>query len=542
MSIINTLNLINKFKFIFSNKIRDIYLNSSLYNKKISKLDGLSLVYKPNPSIFDCLVKYKKKKHNINNYQTKNMWSLNSKKFNEVKYLHNFYWLYSIDLKSSNEITQSIIEKWIDNNKDYNSRSWEMDLLSKRVISWISNSHLTYNDGKDDYKKKFNFIIRKQVNHLKNEINRSKSFDDKLIGCTAIILAGLAYQDKIFLLFGFNLLKKISNHSLDTEGFPKSRSLRQLVFYLKYLVLIRELLKDSQKEIPDYLEENIYYLGQAYNLFFQNSSKSFLFNGNHEINNDEFNSYLKLNGYNFKFQNNEISGYIYLKNQKSSIIIDVGSPPEKIYSQDYQSGIFSFEFLYLDTKIITNSGYYQKKRHQLNTISRSSASHSTLILDNSSITKFRRNSLGKDFSDGNFRVFNKKYFAEKDKWMIEASHDGYQKMYGVIHNRKIEFLCKKFILSGTDTLFKKNNFKKTNFEIRFHLTPGTKVTKTIDQKNILIETENTGWKFSCLNYSIDVETGLYFGKKNTYIENQSIFISGFTNNNEQKIFWKLEKI
>ena len=61
MSIINTLNLINKFKFIFSNKIRDIYLNSSLYNKKISKLDGLSLVYKPNPSIFDCLVKYKKK-------------------------------------------------------------------------------------------------------------------------------------------------------------------------------------------------------------------------------------------------------------------------------------------------------------------------------------------------------------------------------------------------------------------------------------------------------------------------------------------------
>ena len=167
MSIINTLNLISKFKFIFSKKIRNFYLKSSLYNKKISKLDSLSLVYKPNPNIFDCLVKYKKKKHNIGNYQTKNIWSQNSKKFNEIKFLHNFYWLYSIDLKSSNEITQSIIEKWIDNNKDYNSRSWEMDLLSKRVISWISNSRLTYNDSKDEYKKKFNFIVRKQVNHLK---------------------------------------------------------------------------------------------------------------------------------------------------------------------------------------------------------------------------------------------------------------------------------------------------------------------------------------------------------------------------------------
>ena len=62
MSIINTLNLISKFKFIFSKKIRNFYLKSSLYNKKISKLDSLSLVYKPNPNIFDCLVKYKKKK------------------------------------------------------------------------------------------------------------------------------------------------------------------------------------------------------------------------------------------------------------------------------------------------------------------------------------------------------------------------------------------------------------------------------------------------------------------------------------------------
>ena len=92
--------------------------------------------------------------------------------------------------------------------------------------------------------------MRKQVNHLKNEINRSNSFDDKLIGCAAVILAGLAYQDKVFLIFGFGLLKKIISFSLDDDGFPKSRSFRQLIFYLKYLVLIRELLKESQKRSP----------------------------------------------------------------------------------------------------------------------------------------------------------------------------------------------------------------------------------------------------------------------------------------------------
>ena len=37
----------------------------------------------------------------------------------------------------------------------------------------------------------------------------------------------------------------------------------------------------------------------------------------------------------------------------------------------------------------------------------------------------------------------------------------------------------------------------------------------------------------CKDHPIDVETGLYFGKKNSFSENQNIFISGFTNNQEQ---------
>ena len=41
---------------------------------------------------------------------------------------------------------------------------------------------------------------------------------------------------------------------------------------------------------------------------------------------------------------------------------------------------------------------------------------------------------------------------------------------------------------------------------------------------------------------IGVETGLYFGNKNKYIENQNIFISGITQNNEQLIEWQISKI
>jgi len=59
---------------------------------------------------------------------------------------------------------------------------------------------------------------------------------------------------------------------------------------------------------------------------------------------------------------------------------------------------------------------------------------------------------------------------------------------------------------------------------------------------VLIELENSGWRFHSNNGSIDVETGLYFGKKNIFSENQNIFISGITQNEDQLIEWEISKI
>ena len=72
--------------------------------------------------------------------------------------------------------------------------------------------------------------------------------------------------------------------------------------------------------------------------------------------------------------------------------------------------------------------------------------------------------------------------------------------------------------------------------------PNSKVTKTQDNQTVLIELENSGWKFYTNDGLIDIETGLYFGKKNRYSENQNIFISGNTQNEEQLIEWEITKI
>ena len=72
--------------------------------------------------------------------------------------------------------------------------------------------------------------------------------------------------------------------------------------------------------------------------------------------------------------------------------------------------------------------------------------------------------------------------------------------------------------------------------------PNVKVTKIQDSKSILIELENSGWKFYSEHGSIDVENGLYFGKKNTFSENQNICISCVGQNEDQIVQWEIIKI
>ena len=539
----NSFNYINQFFFFFTNKTRNFYLNSIIYNKKISNIENRNLEYKPSPGLIDCIIKYKKKKNKIDDFYLDSIWKNKNISKKDYEKLHNFFWLFTLDLKSSKEITQLIILNWINSNNNYNPKNWEINILSKRIIAWISNSKLTYEDSSEDYKKNFNKIIQKQANHLINEIERSKDLDDKIIGCSALVLVGLAYQYKSkYLEFGLNSLKKIIKYSLDDDGFPKSRNIRQLSFYYKYFILIREWLKDSQTDIPEYIDETIYNLGNAYSLTFQNLKQSILFNGNHEINNDDFNSYLIKFGYKFKNENQEIGGYSIQRNKKIALIMDVGSSPEKKFSKDYQSGALSFEIISSGNKIICNSGYFQNHEHKLNELSKSTATHSTLVIDNTSSCKLRKIGNKSSVIDKGVKILNKSIVFEKNYWNVLASHNGYLKKYGIIHERKIEFFPENNKFVGTDTLFKKKDYKSINFEIRFHLEPSSKVMKTQDNKTIFIEVKNEGWKFTCDKYEINLETGLYFGKKNSYTENKNIFISGMTQNENQNIKWELIRI
>jgi uncharacterized heparinase superfamily protein len=528
--------------FNLKHRINKIYQNSNLYDKKISKTYGNTFEYKPSPHLLSSIVKYQKKKYKIEDFALESIWSesINSK---DYKKLNNFFWFFSLDLKSSKKTVQSIISNWINNNVRYNNKSWDFDLTSKRVISWLSNHELTYDENDKEYNIKFDSSIQKQVNHLINEIKNSKVFENKMIGCAAIILTGLAYQNnKNYLDNGLSLLREIIKTSIDNSGFPKSRNIKQLSFYLKYFILIREWFKESQNTIPEYIDETIYYLGTNYAFLWQNIKHDILFNGNYISNNDEFDQYLKRFNYTFKNQNKEVAGYAILKNKKIILTMDIGANPVGSQSNDYQSGALSFEIISGGKKLICNSGYFANKLNKLNKLSKSTALQSTLNIEDYSSCSFKKSKLPGYIIDQGLKIINKNIVFENNYWKISASHDGYLKKFSSIHAREIEFYPEQIKFIGTDKIIRKNKDKNVKFDIRFHLDPDSKVMKTQDNRSILIELENEGWKFSCEKFDINIDNGLYFGNKNSYKENHNIFISGITHETEQIIKWEITKL
>ena len=538
-------SLLDDLSLIYLNtkkNIYKIYQNSSFYDKKISKIFNNNFEYKPSPYLFSSIVKYQKKKYKIDDFALESIWQDNIKTKDYEK-LNNFFWFFSLDLKSSKKIVQSLIIKWINNNNKYNDKSWNFDLTSKRLISWLSNHQLTYEDSDKEYRIKFDHCIQKQANHLLSEIKNSNDFENKMIGCAAIILTGLAYQNnKNYLDNGLNILKKIIKSSINNQGFPNSRNINQLIFYLKYFIVIREWFKESQNTVPEYIDETIYYLGLSYAFIWQNINHDILFNGNYISNNNEFDQYLKRFGYTFKNENKEVAGYAILKNKKIILAMDIGPSPINTHSNNYQSGALSFEIISSGKKLISNSGYFANKRNKLNKLSKSTALQSTLIIEDYSSCSFKKREISGYVIDQGLKIINKNVIFEENYWKISASHDGYLKKFGSIHNREIEFYPEQTKFVGTDKIIRNNKDKNVKFDIRFHLDPGSKVMKTQDNKSILIELEDEGWKFSCDKFDISIDNGLYFGNKNSYKENHNIFISGITHETEEIIRWEITKL
>ena len=244
----------------------------------------------------------------------------------------------------------------------------------------------------------------------------------------------------------------------------------------------------------------------------------------------------------------EVADFIKIKKKKFEFFIDCGNPPPNSFSKYYQAGCLAFELISNKQKIICNLGCGKYLSQKIASISRSTAAHSTLYINDTSSCIFQKNKfINKVYGNSliqRHKVIDKNYLDDKNFYSISASHNGYEKKFGYIHKRSVIVSKKEDKIFGQDELKKTKNYSNSlNYFVRFHIYPDTKIVKTKAGNSILISLSNgEGWLLSSKTNNFEIEKNIFLGNKNKIINNESVSISGNIDKEVVLIKWEIEKV
>tara|TARA_B100000700_G_C15034916_1_gene852327 strand:+ start:715 stop:2370 length:1656 start_codon:yes stop_codon:yes gene_type:complete len=542
------LYLFSILKLFFLN-FRNFYYKTNYYNKRLITFTPERIFYSPSTYLLSSLTSTGSDFYKISSTSPILLWNTKRKEKLKFENLHSFFWLTKLNRKNSKTTTHNIIKSWIDLYFNYHPYTWEMEITARRIIAWSSNTDISLENSDRFYKKKFFLSLIKQSNFLLKNLNRLPNESGKIICCSAIILSGMMFKEnESSYKEGIRELEKIVKNYFDESGFPKSRNPEDVFVCLKYLILIREWLKEAQRTTPDFLNEIIAKSGNCYKLLCNSNNKLPLFNGATEVDHKDFDTFLKNLKYRFSDKKNEASDIIKIKKKKFEFFIDCGNPPPNNYCKNYQAGCLSFELISNKQKIICNTGYGKYFSQKLISASRSTAAHSTLYINDTSSCIFQKNRLINEIYGNSIiqkhKVISKVYSEDKDFYFISASHNGYEKKFGYTHERSIKIFKKNDKIHGQDKLKKTKNVNNLiNYFIRFHIYPDTKIVKTKAGNSVLISLPNgEGWFLECKDNPLNIEKNIFLGNKNKIMNNESVSISGEINKELISIEWQIEKL
>ena len=521
---------------------KKFYFSSKNYNKSLESKTPQQVYYNPNPFLLSIITSYSDQSFKLNEVDANVFWLEDKKK--DTEKLHNFFWLNLIDRKTEYKNIKKIIYIWLLKNSKYKKKIWNTSTLSARVISWILNIDIILNNSTFDFKKNFLNSIINQTNHLKKNVKFEKDLSKKIRILTAIITTGLVFKEyENNYNLGIKELEKLIRDFFDDKGFPLSRNPGDLLFFTKHLIFCKEIIKDSQKYVPEFLEDIIEKNLECINFIKTPDDQLPLFNGANSIRIKQFDKYLKNIKTNTKIQN--LGGFYRIKHKSHFFLMDIDKPPQKRFSKSYQSGPLSFEYFLDGVKIISNSGFGSNISKKIEHLSRVTACQSTLTINDTSITKFETNEMinsvfGSSIQNS-FKSFDLIPKNEDNLLGCSASNNGYERKFGCTHKREIYIDKENNYLKGIDHIFKAKDGYPIRYALRFHINPDLSVVKTMSGNSALIQiSKNKSLIFTVNNENLEIEKSVFLGEKKI-IDNACITISGNLVNKNKTFNWEIRK-
>jgi uncharacterized heparinase superfamily protein len=456
-------------------------------------------------------------------------------------YLHGFSWLSdlrALENEKARLLAQEHVVTWLNTYSKWSPIAWQADILGQRLTNWIIHFGFFSRDAPQEFHDLFFLEAIKQVRHLNRIVIKTITGSERIKGLKGLIYSGISLPNcENYQKNGLRLLNTELQHQIYPDGGHYSRNPRTHMKVLSDLVAIRDTLITAHIETPNWLTTTIARMVPILRTFRHVDGGLAFFNGSNDSNPKIIDRVLLKSNIKTKaILSAPHTGFQRLQAGKTTVLIDTGSPPNFIENKWAHAGTLAFEMSSGNDRIISNCGMHENVTAGWRQALRSTAAHSTIIVDSINSSEI-------DATGGFAREPGQVTSSRREidgSTIIEASYDGYSKLFNLIHRRLIMLAPDGAEIQGEDNLIGPGG---QSYSLRFHLHPN--VQATILQDNcaaILKPRRGAGWRFTCVNKIITLEESIYFDQSLSRRKSEQILVSGPLGKNGDTIKWRLSRI
>ncbi len=441
-----------------------------------------------------------------------------SREWSEV--LLGFSWLRhlrSAGLALSRSNARALVADWIAQHGGSHPISWEPEITARRIISWLTHSPLILQEADHGFYRAYLRSLSRQVRFLRRVYPVTEDGYPRLLVAIALTFAGLcmAGEQRLLQQSAKRLIYELRRQVLP-DGGHVSRNPGTLIDILIDLLPLRQTFEARNVPAPAILSTVIDRMIPLLRFFRLGDGAIAQFNGMGATPTDLLAAVLAYDdARSTPLLDAPQSGYQRLEGGGSVVVADTGGVPPSSLSYDAHAGCLSFEFSTKRHRVVVNCGMPSQNRQGWSEAARATAAHSTVTWHDTSSCRFKPSRNGGILIAEGPRDVQIARASRDDATLLRASHDGYVRAFGIIHQRSWRMSPDGDRLDGEDVFTTPSGRDipdgvDDDYVIRFHLHPAVKASRVNDGRTVLlILPGRESWLFTAPNMHVELEESIF---------------------------------
>jgi uncharacterized heparinase superfamily protein len=468
-------------------------------------------------------------------------------------YLQSFAWLRDLAAAATRErgakIAEKAMRKWLDAYGEHVIEpAWRADLWGRRILFWTAYAPYILSSNDIVYRSSVLYALARGARHLDRAADKVGPGLPRVTAWCGVIAAALLVQGgPARLKSGEAGLTRALAVSLHEDGGLISRAPVEQLALVETLAQLRSAYIAARREVPDWLCEALAgTVGALLAVTLGDDALSSWQGGNMTRRRRVLAAVEASAVTSRALRQARGWGYQRLQCKQSVLVFDAAPPPPPRALSGGCASTLAFEFSDGESRLIVNCGGEGTAKGMLPAALvsglRTTAAHSTLTLaDRNSTAIHEDGSLGKGVGAVEMSRDQTAGIAR-----VEATHDGYARRFGLIHERRLVLSPDGRQLTGEDILHpapkRRRREGSVPFAVRFHLAPAVEVTATADGQGALLRIRGGAvWQFRCRGGQLMVEDSLWIDGQARPQPTLMLAIAGETPAGGMTVSWEMKR-